>query len=210
MEIIHLCTDRLQEAPWNSNQMTEEMLSRLRESIRRFGFVENMVVRSLGDGMYEVLSGNQRLKVLKEFGKEAVPCMVVDLDDAHARLLAQALNRIEGTDDLGLKAQSLKLVLERLPKSEVLSLLPESAESLQALSSLGEMDMASHLKAWQQAQSARLRHLTFQLIPDQLEVVEKALEKAMTEVSADYTNPNRRGNALYLLCLDYLKRSELK
>ena len=96
---------------------------------------------------------------------------MVDLDDSNVRLLAQALNRIEGEDDLGLKAELFKEVLRTLPQSEVLSILPESAESLKALTALGEIDIAEHLRAWQQAQSARLRHLTFQLNGNQLEVV---------------------------------------
>ena len=137
-----------------------------------------------------------------------IGCVIVEADDTESRLLAQALNRIQGEDDLGLRADALRQIISAMPQSEVLSILPESAESLKALSSLGRADMAKHLQAWQQAQSSRLRHLTFQLIPDQLDVVEKAVEKAMTEVLGDDTNPNRRGNALYLLCLEYLKRSE--
>ena len=59
-----------------------------------------------------------------------------------------------------------------------MSLLPDSSESLTALVSLGEADMAQHLQAWDQAQAARLRHLTFQLVPSQLEVIEEAIELA--------------------------------
>ena len=62
--------------------------------------VGNLVVRLLPDGLYEVLSGNQRLQVMAELGYTHVPCVIVDLDDTNARLLAQALNRIEGQDTL--------------------------------------------------------------------------------------------------------------
>ncbi len=208
MEIVELEIDQLIEAGWNPNCMDDTMLSRLGESIRRFGFVENLVVRPISDGAYEVLSGNQRLKALREVGIERAPCVVVELDDVQARLLAQALNRIEGEDDLGLKAELFKQVLTSVPKQEVLSLLPESAESLVSLSSLGETDMAEHLHAWQKAQAARLRHLTFQLAPSQLEIVEEAMNRAMARATGDEANPNRRGNALYQMCLEYLNRSE--
>ena len=151
------------------------MLARLKKSIKRF----DLVVRKLEEGAYEVLSGNQRLQVLRKLAYSHVPCVVVELDDAEARLLAQGLNRIEGEDDLGLKAELLKEVLRTLPQNEVLSILPESAEGLKALTALGEADVAEHLRAWQQAQSARLCHLTFQLSKDQLEIVEQALARAL-------------------------------
>ena len=50
---------------------------------------------------------------------------------------------------LGLRAELVREVLERLPLEEVLSVLPETSESLQALSSLGQEDMAEYLVKWQ-------------------------------------------------------------
>ena len=179
MNVVELPISKLVEASWNPNRMDEAMLSKLRQSITRFGLVGNLVVRPMSDGLFEVLSGNQRLYALGEMDYTQVPCVVVEPDDAEARLLAQALNRIEGQDDLGLKAELVKEVLKTLPQSEVLSILPESTDSLQALTSLGQEDMANHLQAWQQAQSARLRHLTFQFTTDQLEDVEEALSKTL-------------------------------
>ncbi len=148
MQIINLQLSQLQAATWNANRMDSAALSRLRESLSRYGMVLNLVVRSQADGYYEVLSGNQRLTVLMELGYGEVPCVVVKVDDAHARLLAQALNRIQGEDDLGLKAELVREVLKTLPQEDVLSLLPETTESLQALSSLGQADMAEYLQNW--------------------------------------------------------------
>jgi len=50
MEIINLPLDQLCEAPWNPNRMEEEMLSKLRRSISRYGLVENLVVRPSAGG----------------------------------------------------------------------------------------------------------------------------------------------------------------
>ena len=130
---------------------------------------------------------------------------MVDLDDPNARLLAQALNRIEGQDDLGLKAELVRHVLESLPQNEVLSILPESTESLQALASLGVMDMSEHLQAWQQAQAAKLRHLTFQLTDAQLDVVEETLARALARGVQSDGSPNRRGIALAEICRYFLE-----
>ena len=132
--------------------------------------------------------------------------MVVEPDDVHARLLAQALNRVQGEDDLGLKAELIREVLESLPKEEVLSLLPETTESLAALSSLGQEDMADYLQNWQRAQQARLKHLQFQLTAAQLEVVQEALSQLLPQAKRSQgESPNARGTALYLLCKNYLE-----
>lgn len=204
MIIMDLPITRLTGASWNPNSMDSDMLSKLRESLERFGVVDNLVVRPLSDGLYETLSGNQRLKVLAELGHSHAPCVIVDLDDAQARLLAQALNRIGGEDDLGLKAELVREMLKSLPQTEVLALLPESAASLRVLESLGKVDMSSHLRAWQRAQSARLRHMTFQLTNDQQQLVKEALDKALNAAPKHDANPNKNGNALYWLCQHYL------
>ena len=207
MNVVELPITRLTGAQWNSNVMDEPMLSRLRASITRFGVVGILVVRLLPDGLYEVLSGNQRLGVLADLGYTHVPCVVVDVGEAEARLLSQALNHIKGDDDLGLRAELLREVLKQLPQDQVLSILPDSAENLNALTSLGQQDMAEHLAAWQKAQGARLRHLQIQLTDSQLEVVEEALSRVLPKAREQRgESPNVRGTAVYLLCKFYLER----
>jgi ParB family chromosome partitioning protein len=206
VKVTDLPLEQLKEAPWNPNQMAEAMLQKLGESLTRYGLVQNLVVRPLEEDCYEVLSGNQRLQVLRELQRSPVPCVVVDLDDAHARLLSQALNRIAGSDDLGLRAEMLKEVLEQVPQADVLKLLPETVAGLSAFASLGQQDLAGYLQNWQRSQAARLKHLTFQSTPAQLEVIEEALARILPQArDANTNNPNPRGNALYLLCKSYLE-----
>lgn len=206
MQVINLSLNSLREAPWNPNKADEATMARLRRSVKRFGLVGNLVVRPLGDGDYEVLSGNQRLQILREAGAITAPCVIADLNDAEARLLAQALNHIHGDDDLGLRAELISKVLERLPQEEVTALLPETAHSLQALGSMGQQDLTERLEAWQRAQSARLKHLTFQLTSVQLELVEEVLARVMPAATAESRGaPNRRGICLYILCRNYLE-----
>ena len=205
MQIVNLPLEQLREAPWNPNTMTPEIYAKLRESVRKFGVVANLVVRPMGEA-YEVISGNQRLQVYRELTMETALCFIVELDDAHARLLAQILNRTHGEDDLGLKAELLQEILSSLDEEEVIALLPETPESLNVLSGLGQADIARHLQVWQQAQEARLHHLTFQLNQEQLTVVKRARRLAQRRsTSQDHNNPNHRGNILYGLCETYLE-----
>ena len=92
--------------------------------------------------------------------------------------------------------------------SVIISLLPDSVENLEALSKMGEADLAGSLRQWQAEQMARLRHMTFQLVPSQIEVVEESLERFRVDVTPDGASPSRGGTALYRLCLDYLSIGE--
>ena len=160
--------------------------------------------------MFETLSGNQRMRVLRELGVSTVHCVVVDLDDANAKLLAQALNRIQGIDDLGVKAKVVKSILQSIPHTDVLSLLPETRQSLDALSSLGQMDLAKHLTSWQRARSGRLNHMIVQLTDRQLDTVRKAMHLALEGQPKPNDAPNERGHAIWVICQAYLDFMETR
>ena len=87
MNILDLPIDSIIPAPWNPNEMDPEMLSRLRHSIQRFALVVPLVVRLVGDDVYETIGGAQRLSILRELVVESVSCVVVQANDADARLL---------------------------------------------------------------------------------------------------------------------------
>lgn len=198
--IISLPLDQLREAPWNPNQMDPNLLDKLKQSVQRFGLVGVLVVRPVGVDCYEVLSGNQRLQVLRDLGWGSVPCVVLAVDDAEARLLAQTLNRLHGSDDLGLKAELVNDILISVSTQEVLALLPETAQGLQDLVSLNQATLEEHLHNWQRAQDARLVAFSARLTPDQLETVRQALNRLLPLARESTSeNPNLNGNALYLM-----------
>ena len=207
--VVDLPIDNIEAPAWNPNEMNEDMKDRLRCSIERFGNLVPLVVRLICVGKYETVGGAHRLELLRESGWVTAPCVVVDVEDAEAKLLSQALNRIVGSDDLGLRAQLLKDLLEELPQHQVLEILPETSASLHELANLGEQSIAQALQQWEEIQKARLRHLAFQLTDAQLSVVEEALQRLEPEVGDHEGNPNRRGNTLFLLCQSYLAREDL-
>lgn len=205
MQIVEIPLDLLKEAPWNPNRMDAATLAKLKISISRFGLVENLVVRAISDDNYEILSGNHRLRLLKEMNIKTAPCLIVEVDDAKARLLAQALNHLQGEDDIGLKAVMMEKILDSLSQEEVLEILPETAGSLQSLASLNQNTVADYLQNWQESQPSRLKHLLFHLTSAQFEIVEKAITRMIPKAkSGQFGNPNSRGTALYLLCKDFL------
>jgi ParB family transcriptional regulator, chromosome partitioning protein len=207
MKIINLPLDQLQAAPWNSNTMAPEMLAKLKESVKRYGLLENLVVRKIPDGSFETLSGNQRLKILREMGFSQAPCVVVEMDDAHARLLAQALNHLRGEDDPWLLAQLMQKISQSMSQEEVLAILPQAAVNLPALANIKQSDMAAFLQNWDQGRAGKLRNMQFRLTGQQQEKVNQALALFMPKAKQNPgNNPNSRGTALFLLCQNYLER----
>ena len=138
-----------------------------------------------------------------------MPCVVVNLDDAQARLLSQALNRIHGEDDLGLRAELIREILRVIPEDEVLAILPETLGGLKGLTSLGQETIANHLQYWERARATRLRHLQFKLTVEQLETAETAIAQALPAASKmQGDSPNVRGKALYLICKAFLGKEQ--
>lgn len=209
IEVIELPIDSIFEPEWNPNEMDPGMRSRLRRSIDRFGFLVPLVVRLAEENRYETVGGAQRLAVLRESGVSHVPCVVVEADDTEARLLSQGLNQIEGNDNPGLRAELVRDLLDKLPEEEVLGILPDSADALKSLASLGVESIADSLSAWQKAQVARLRRLQFQLTEAELQIVERTLKLATDSGTfSDAGSPNRRGAVLTAICRAYIKHAE--
>ena len=204
MKVVVLPVESISPAEWNPNVMDETVKAQLRRSIERFGILVPLVVRSVGDGRYETIGGAHRLSVIQERGESTVPCVIVEVEDAEARLLSQGLNRIAGEDDLGLRAEVIRDMLKALPQKDILAILPDSAENLRALASIGETTIADQLEAWQRAQSARLRHLQFQLTDGQLSIVTEALALALTHHPVGGPDKNRKAQALLEICETYL------
>lgn len=73
----------------------------LRRSIREYGYVDLVIVNSDNT----VISGHQRLKVLREEGETEIDVVVVDLDKQREKALNLAMNKISGSwDDAALAA----------------------------------------------------------------------------------------------------------
>jgi len=196
---------QLHTASWNPNTMAPAMTAHLRASLDRFGPVVPLVVRIDGPG-YEVLGGNQRLAVFQMQAWDPVPCVVVEVDDAEARLLAQALNAIHGQEDWNAKAALVRDLVAALPEAEILRLLPETPEALKGWAQLGHQSadsLANALSAWDQAKAARLERLSFPFTSDQKEVIEGAIACALPGIAGN-DGPNRRAVALITICQQWL------
>ena len=87
----------------NKNQprqnFKEQSLNELAESIREFGIIQPIMVRSLdGGGMYEIISGERRYKAAKMLGLAAVPCIINQNVDDIASIEMALIENIQRDD----------------------------------------------------------------------------------------------------------------
>jgi ParB family chromosome partitioning protein len=217
MDIVEIPISQIEAAEWNSNEMNDSERRRLVASMERFELVLPVVVRKLAPRRYETIGGAQRLAVMQERGSSHVPCVVVQADAASARLISQALNHIHGHENEGLRAAQFREILESFSEEEVIELLPESLASLHETLSFGAEELGRYIEDWDRRQSARLHHRTFQLTDSQARIVDQAIEFAAAlpgmsvnhRIEDQQPNPNQSGNALYLICGDYLTKKGL-
>lgn len=66
--------DQLVKADWNYKENNEELTAKLVENIKRNGQIENILVRELDTGFYEVVNGNHRVDALKHIEAPHVMC----------------------------------------------------------------------------------------------------------------------------------------
>jgi ParB family chromosome partitioning protein len=75
----------------------DEALEELTHSVREFGLLQPIVVRENGDGRYELIMGERRLRAARAGGLETVPAIVRDTtDDAMLRdALLENIHRVQ-------------------------------------------------------------------------------------------------------------------
>lgn len=76
----------------NPNQprkhFSDESLAELAESIKTFGVIQPISVRKVNDGMYELVSGERRLRASKLAGLTEIPALQVKISDKDSAVIA--------------------------------------------------------------------------------------------------------------------------
>jgi ParB-like chromosome segregation protein Spo0J len=119
--------------PSNVRSHNSKNLGAIRESLKRFGQVEPLVVQS---STRIVIGGNGRLEAMKEIGWDTVEIVEVDINHVEANALAITLNRTAELGEWNDEALSavLKSYSESQPEAKAeLTLLGWDADDLKAL-----------------------------------------------------------------------------
>ena len=70
----------------------EEALQELSASIARYGVIQPITARALGDGYYQIIAGERRWRAARLAGLDEVPVRVIEADDRRAAELALVEN----------------------------------------------------------------------------------------------------------------------
>lgn len=89
MQVVQMKIGDINPAKYNPRTITDEELSGLRESLKKFGFVEPLVLNTRTNTL---VGGHQRLKAAELEGHIEVPVSLVDLSLAEEKALNVALN----------------------------------------------------------------------------------------------------------------------
>ncbi len=107
MELVSV--DKLVPYVNNARTHNEEQVTKLRSSLREFGFINPVII----DKDYGVIAGHGRLMAAKAEGIEEVPCVFVDyLTDAQKKAYILADNRM--AMDAGWDEELLRVEIEAL------------------------------------------------------------------------------------------------
>jgi DNA modification methylase len=117
MKIKKIAINKLNPANYNPRidlQPGDEEYENIKMSIKKFGYVEPCIINVSNNNT--VISGHQRIKVLKELGYNDIDCVLTELTIDEEKALNISLNKIDGIWD----KQKLVKMLDELKNIEML------------------------------------------------------------------------------------------
>jgi len=186
-ELLWLHPDQLRANPWNPNTVPDDLYERARESLRRFGWLSPIVVRSsidAGGSGFEIIDGEHRWRIAVEDGIDPVPVFCVDgLTDAEAKRATVILNDLHGQARPDKLTALFRGLLDEISVDELLIGLPYSPDVLSSL--LPDIELPSlpvgPLPEAPSPGGARWVERTYRLPLEAAEVVDDALARARGE-----------------------------
>lgn len=201
IEIVYIEVERLLPNPWNPNRMDDDMLRKEIESIREFGFVDPITVRS-HESAYQIIDGEHRWKGAKVVGLTEIPCIVLDVTDEVAEQLTIVLNDLRGKPNEERLAALVKDLSTRRSMLDLEKVLPYKRERLAEMIAERKADFDwDALKRPKPEEKAEPRWIerVYRFPPEVAEIVDKAIAAAK-EGPDDIPD----WQALELICADYL------
>lgn len=100
LKIVYVDIDELKPNEYNPRKWTNKMIESLKESVKRFGIVDPIIVNSYEERKNVVIGGHFRLEIAKQLGYKKVPVIYVYIDDLEKeKELCLRLNKNLGERD---------------------------------------------------------------------------------------------------------------
>ncbi len=106
LNIIYLPLEKLRPSEYNPRKWTKEASRQLEESIKKYGFVDPLIVNSAPEREGVVIGGHFRLAIAKELGITEIPVIYINVPDLEReKELCIRLNKNTGEFDWNLLSQ---------------------------------------------------------------------------------------------------------
>lgn len=139
---------------WNPNRMETFMREKLRNAIKKDGFIVPVIVRSINassrpdknelvaNGVsYEIIDGEHRWREAQDLGMREIPIVDVGMmPDAQAKQVTIKANALRGDFDSVKLAEMIAELSSGVGVTELLESLPYTAERIQAMLDLSMVD----------------------------------------------------------------------
>lgn len=138
--------DLLVKADWNYKKENEALSEKLLANLKRNGQIENIHVRLLDTGFYEVVNGNHRLDKAKELGSKfmyAYDHGKVSREEAIRKAIETNETKFSA-DIVELSARMKELQESGMDIDELLATMPYSEEELDDFMNMSEFDWADY------------------------------------------------------------------
>lgn len=99
MKIVERKISELIPADYNPRKLSDKQYKDLKISLKKFGFVDPVIVNIAPNRKNIIIGGHQRLKVWQDLGNETAPCYEISLNDKDERELNIRLNKNTGEFD---------------------------------------------------------------------------------------------------------------
>ncbi len=131
--------DRLVKADWNYKDDDQTRLEKLVANLKRNGQVENIIVRELETGFFEVVNGNHRYDAMVSLGVNRVWCFNLGrVSLAAAQRIAVETNETKFDSNQLRLAEVIREIQQEFPLEELVSTLPFSEQDIEAMNRLHE------------------------------------------------------------------------
>ena len=194
-------TDSLREYARNPRK-NDHAVDRVAAAIREFGFRVPILAKS----DKTIVDGHLRLKAAKKLGLEEVPVLLCDdMTDVQVRAFRLSVNKVSefaDWDDGMLRVELDALGVDGFD----LELTGFSLDEIQALSFDDEAE--TEMPELADGDKEPYQQKTFTLHEEQAAIVDDAITLARTNPLSDTgVNENSNGNALALICAQWLERN---
>ena len=99
MKIVNYKSSDIIFAEYNPRQLTKDQYNNLKDSLKRFGLVDPLIINKNKKRKNILVGGHQRLKIAREIGMDNIPCVEVDLSLNEEKELNIRLNKNVGEWD---------------------------------------------------------------------------------------------------------------